>query len=461
MILLIPVIVAGCSMPTFYQRFYDFNHLVSDGNLAKAEEMLTRQAPRMQAGRLRFLYEVNAGLVLAMQGKFKESNAHFEQADLFVEDFRKNVLEEGSALLLNPNLTTYRGEDHEVLMINYYKALNYLQMYDYENALVEARRMNLRLQALSQKYQSGNKYKRDAFIHLLMGLIYDASGEYNNAFIAYRNALEIYEDDFSRLFNLPAPAQLQQDLVRTADLSGLYAERDRYIEQFQLNYTRPLPGQGWLVMLWNNGLGPVKVESGLNFTIVYGHDGRVTFVNREYGLSFPFYLDEEHDLNGLTWIKVVFPRYVERPEMFVRAELATQGRVYRFQKAEDINAISFKVLEERRVLELTKSLLRVALKQAAAAQAGKENEGLGTALSIIGSLTESADTRNWQTLPHSIYYTRVPLTAGNHELEMLLYSVNGQRLKHPVAVSVRPGQTKVYPINTMATTFHQLASYPY
>ncbi len=461
MLLLMPLLLGSCSLPTFYERFYEFNHLVSGGNLELAEKMLVKNATKFESGRLQFLYEVNAGLVLAMQGKFKESNAHFEKADLFVEDFQKKALEEGSALLLNPNLSTYRGEDHEVLMINYYKALNYLQMQDFENALVEARRMNLRLQALSEKYKSSGKYQRDAFIHLLMGVVYDAAGEYNNAFIAYRNALEIYETDFTRLFRLKAPEQLQQDLVRTADLAGLYRERDNYIDRFGLKYSRPDARQAYLVMLWNNGLGPVKDEWGINFAIIYGADGWVTFVNEDYGMSFPFYIGDSN-LNGLTWVKVAFPRYVERPELFIKAKLVTnRGEEFAFQKAEDINAISFKVLEERMMLEFGKALLRVALKQAAAAQVSKENEGLGAALSLLGSMSESADTRNWQTLPHSIYYTRVPLDEGQQQLKMLLYSVNGQQLEHPLDIDIRQGQTLVYPINTMATTFHQQAAYPY
>ena len=199
--ILLLVLLSGCSLPTFYEKMYTFNKSVSDGNLEAAEEMLVKNADKLEKGKLQFLFYVNSGMVLSMQGRFKESNEYFEKADLFVEDFKKKALEEGAALLLNPNISTYRGEDHEILMINYYKAVNYLQMGDNENALVEARRMDLRLQALSQKYKSDKKYQKDAFIHLLMGIVYDASGEYNNAFIAYRNALAIYEHEYTSMFN--------------------------------------------------------------------------------------------------------------------------------------------------------------------------------------------------------------------------------------------------------------------
>ena len=450
------VLLSGCTLPTFYQKFYSFNKSVSDGNLQEAEKMLEENAAKLEKGKLRFLFQVNAGLVLSMQGKFKESNEYFEKADLFIEDFQKKAGEEAGALLLNPNLSTYRGEDHEILMINYYKALNYLQMEDNENALVEARRMNLRLQELSEKYKSDRRYKEDAFIHLLMGIIYDASGEYNNAFIAYRNALAIYEGSFTDMFKISAPEQLKYDLIRTADLSGLYNERDQYKTKFNLKYKAPPKGQSQLVMLWNNGLGPIKDEWGINFAIVYGTGGWVTFVNKDYGMTFPFYIGNSN-LNGLTWIKVVFPKYVARPELIQDANIVYNNEEFYFGKVEDINAISFKVLEERMMLEFGKSLLRVALKQAAAAQVGKEKEGLGVALSLLASASESADTRNWQTLPHSIYYTRIPMEAGKHKIKMNLNTVHDTNFEHIIDVDIRPGQTLVYPINTMATTYQPRA----
>jgi hypothetical protein len=447
------ILLGGCTLPTFYERFYNFNKTVSDGNLQAAEKMLDENADKLEKGRLKFLYYVNAGLVRSMEGKFHESNEFFEKADLFVEDFKKKAGEQVSALLLNPNLTTYPGEDHEILMINYYKAVNYLQMGNYEEALVEARRMDLRLQELSDKYTSERRYQKDAFVNLLMGIIYDASGEYNNAFIAYRNAYEIYDKEYRTMFGFKIPDQLKHDLVRTADLSGIYDERDRFKTMFAIDYQRPAKELAELVILWNNGLGPIKDEWGINFAIIYGSNGWVTFVNEDYGMSFPFYLGDTN-LSGLTWIKVVFPKYVERPLMFRSASIEYGGVVHNFDRAQDLNAISFKVLEERMLAEFTKSLLRVAIKQAAAAGVRKDNEGLGTALSILGNISESADTRNWQTLPHSIYYTRIPGAAGDHNYRMLLEDIQGTQYEHMIDVHLRAGETMVFPINTMATTFN-------
>ena len=74
----------------------------------------------------------------------------------------------------------YKPEDFEVILVNFYKAMNYLQMDQMEEALVEVRKINIKLNELNDKYPDyKNRYQRDAFAHLLMGLIYEASGNYN------------------------------------------------------------------------------------------------------------------------------------------------------------------------------------------------------------------------------------------------------------------------------------------
>jgi len=449
----------SCTTPTFYHKVYNFNKTVSDGNLEAAENMVKSSEEKLSTGKMRFLFWVNAGTVEFMQGHFKDSNGYFEKADLFIEDDKKNVGEEGAALLLNPNLSTYRGEDHEKLMINYYKALNYYQLGEYDEAIVECKRMNIRLQQLSDKYKSDRKYKEDAFIHILMGIIYDGTGDYNNAFIAYRNALNIYEGSYKDLFKFKVPEQLKHDLVRTADQSGIYDERDRFKNKFKIEYTRPTEGQSQAVVLWNNGLGPIKDEWGINFSIIYTGNGWVSFVNADYGMTFPFYIGDRN-LNGLTWIKVVFPKYVERPLLYTSGTISYNNKTIKLGKVEDINAISFKVLEERMLLEFAKSLGRVALKQAAAAQVSKDNEGLGMALSLLASATESADTRNWQTLPHSIYYTRVFVNPdADNEMTLNLTDVHGKVVKHKFKVKSKQKGTVIFPINTMAALPFQMKGY--
>ena len=424
--LIILFLVVAQSCATYYQTNASFNQSFEQGKLDQALETLQSSSAK-DYRKAEFLYYVNNGLLLSMMGRYEESNEYLEQAYLFGEDYRKNYLNEAASYLTNPTFTDYRGEDHEHLFVLYYKAMNFLKIGKKEEALIECRRLNIRLQQLSDRYRSDQKYKRDAFVHLLMGIIYEADNDYNNAFIAYRNSYEIYQADYAELFGLNVPAQLKEDLLRTSLLSGLKSEFEFYKNEFDRKDYSYTPSEGGdLVFLWHNGLSPVKAEWSINF-VINRKDNWVTFVNEDFGFSFPFNIAvyEEKDKKGLDNLevfRVAFPKYVERPVYFKRAHISNGDAEVELQQVEDINKIAHKVLQQRMDLEFSKALIRAALKKVTEYQMRKENEALGSLFGIINAITEKADTRNWQTLPHSVYYSRLPMKLGKNDVTLMLES---------------------------------------
>ncbi len=212
--------IGATSCATYYQLNYQFNQSFENGNLQAAYQLLEGNT-KMSQGKDRMLYYLNLGSTAAVMGNYEESNKHLEEAYKIGEDYSRNYLNEAVSFLTNPKFVQYKPEDHELLLIHYYKAINFLKLAEYESALVECRRLNNKLNQINGKYKGENKFKRDAFIANLMGIIYEADQDYNNAFIAYRNAVEIYEEDYKSLFNLDVPDQLKQDVVRAAYLTGL------------------------------------------------------------------------------------------------------------------------------------------------------------------------------------------------------------------------------------------------
>ncbi|HEX5169203.1 MAG TPA: hypothetical protein VFW11_08500 [Cyclobacteriaceae bacterium] len=443
-------VIYSCSSYTRTQQ--SFNKDFEQGNLKKALETL-QQGEKLS--RTKFIYYANTGLIFSILGKYNESNEYFEKAFLFGEDYRINYANEAASYLTNPLVTTYRGEDHEHLMVLYYKAINSLKMNKYEDALIECRRLNIRLQQLSDKYSAESKYQRDAFCHTLMGIIYQAAKDYNNAFIAYRNALEIYQDDYARLFNLAVPDQLKMDLMNTAYWSGFQEEFQMYREQFGLPAYQPQHPDAELVFFWHNGLGPVKEEWSINFVIQSKPDNWVVFRNDELGLTFPFQLDNDDDrsrLSKLEVYRVAFPKYRERQIFYTGAKLMSQDSIYNLELAEDINKIAFHSLKERMTLEFSKGLLRAALKKAAEHSIRKEDEALGAMIGIINAMTEHADTRNWQTLPHDISYSRIPLRIGQNAVDFEMTESTGKVVIHHFTYDAQQDQTLFH-------TFSSLESY--
>lgn len=445
------------SCATYYQSNQSFNTEFEQGNLDHALNAL--QADTKEAsGKREFLYYVNNGLVLSMMGRYSESNEYLEKAYLFGEDYRKNYLNEAASYLTNPMVTTYRGEDHEHLMLLYYKALNYLKVDKTEEALIECRRLNIRLQQLSDRYQNENKFQRDAFVHVLMGIIYDKGKDFNNAFIAYRNALEVYNEDYEPLFGISAPKQLESDLLRTAWLSGLHDEFSFYKEEFNRPEYQFQPEEGAeLIFFWHNGLSPVKTEWSMTF-VVNRQGDMVYFYNRELGLTFPFSLQGYNDrdkssLNNLQFFRVALPRYIERPVYFQQAELKTEGVTQEMYLCEDVNKIAYKSLQQRMNLELSKALLRVALKKALEYQVKQEDKTLGSVLGLINVITEKADTRNWQILPHSIHYARVPLKTGINEVSLRLTGPGNEIQEHKFTYQAQPGQMLFHTFSSLESKY--------
>ena len=421
--------VLGCA--TYYDKNIEFQEHFVLGEFAQAAKILDKNKGEAK-GRDRLLYFLQQGVVLQLQGSFEESNKYFEDAYLFTEDLQKNYATEAISLLTNPMVKPYRGEDFEAVLIHYYKALNYLRSNQTENALVECRRVNNKLNQINDRYaKRKNRYKRDAFAYNLMGIIFDAVGDHNNAFISYRNALETYQEDYWPLFNVEAPQQLKKDLLRTAYLNGFGDELARYEKAFGFGYVDQKDDGGELIFFWHNGLGPVKAEWSISFFIVNGQGGLVTFVSEEHGLALPFFLgggsNQSTTLGDLKFVRMAFPRYSERKPYYRTAHVSLGDIEYPLELAQNVNEIAFKTLEDRMVRELSESLLRLAAKQAAEQAVRNQNQGLGALLSIANAISEKADTRNWQTLPYSISYVRVPLPAGESSREFKSYSPRKSR----------------------------------
>jgi len=121
------------------------------------------------------------------------------------------------------------------------------------------------------------------------------------------------------------------------------------------------------------------------------------------------------------------------------------GTKYPLDKAEDINDIAFKTLKDRFLREMGTSLLRLGLKKATELKLAQENAALGAAATITNALTEKADTRNWQTLPHSIYYQRVPLDNGENIIGLRMLNVNKGEDKAGFKVDGKPGAIQFLP----------------
>jgi len=340
----------------------------------------------------RLLYLMERGLLLHLQGDYRQSNATLEEAEQLSEElFTKSVSAGVASFLINDNVITYDGADYELVYLNYYKALNYLALGELDAAGVEARRVDLKLRQFSDAYAGKTVFKEDAFLRMLTGLIYQAQGDWNNAFIAYRLAHDSFVANRS-VYGVPVPVLLWSLLTTTAQRSGLLQERDTYRALAAKRGIQTESIDSLAVVLINNGRIPVKRE-------------RMALFPTEEG--FP--------------VKLALPEFVARPGGVTSARLTIAGQSVTAEPVENLASIAFKSLEDRIGRVLAKAIARALAKEITARQLAKQHgDGIGLLTRLFNIVTENADLRSWSGLPASVLLAAAPVAAGEHSYQLLL-----------------------------------------
>jgi len=469
---LLTVFINGCR--SYYFANEEFNSAFQAGNFEFCKSWLNKHKPGKRS-KTKFLYQANLGMIGFIQNEREVSNKAFEQAFLIAEDYQKKTGEQIASLLTNPKRIDYHGERHEILLLNYFKALNQLKSKDKESALVEARRLIRKLTVLKDQGKT-DKYNEDGFIAWMIGAFFEATGEINNAYIYYKKAVESYQNNFGGIVKTSAPDQLKYDLVRVAYLAGFETEAQSFEAKNGIKNLIENPKNGTALLLWHKGLGPVKDENRITFHLVKGAGGAVTFNNEEMGFSFPFFLPpgelpNPNRFDNLKIITMALPKYVNRNWYWQSMGAKVDGRSYNFQKGTNIEEIAKADLADRTGKELATAISRVAIKQAVqfvATQATeaavknnnekdkkKQNQQADLAGSLVNlvftianTATEVADTRNWQTLPAEIEVLRVSLPAGKHTIVLEIKHKNGKQIEQKVDLEIISGETTFHTIHT-------------
>jgi hypothetical protein len=290
-------------------------------------------------------------------------------------------------------------------------ALNYLMLGDLEEALVECRYLNTELLPMfNDRYENKNVYKTDAFFLYLSGLIYDAMGEVNDAFIDYRHAYNTYISDYQENYGTAPPSQLLEQILRTSSALGFIEDFETYRQEFQGN-TWPTQQEyrdaARLVVIWDNGLIPYKAQR----------------IYREY---IP--LDDDKDKG--CYVKFAFPEFIQRFPTYRRAMVSVSGNTASLEFAEDLSQIAIKNLEDRRVRTIVKAVARNVLKCLAEHEIKQQNEILGWLFAGLTELTEQADTRSWLLLPTNIHLTQMLLPPGVSDVEISFSDASGVFAHH-------------------------------
>ena len=415
----------------------------------------------------RVLYWFDRGMTLHLSGRYEESNEMLERAESRVEElYTSRISTEAVAFLVNDTELPYEGQSYEQTMINVIKALNYALMGDWDDSLVEARRIDHRLNVLADRVGDAEGYRDDALARYLTGILYEATRDLNNAFIAYRKAFEVYRDTHT-WSQASIPTMLRSDLLRVTDSLHLRQEHDEYRRLF--------PDVSWqsatetqqlarLVFISYNGRAPYLKDQFIDVPVSLDALKLVLLTKQGVRNNPQDARAAESVIYGLSGqvVRVALPRLVPQKTHVAYGELNLARAGYsvevQTELVQDIHALAARDLEDRFPAIATKAVARAVVKYSVAEgmghgariAAGDQHGGwvgllVGIVAKMIAVASEEADKRSWRTLPDEIQLAQLWVPAGHYTLRLRTVGEDGTLVREESVrlLTLHAGETRI------------------
>lgn len=412
-----------------------------------------RNSPKLYGELNQFLYWLDLGVLFHYTGQYDSSLLHLEKAEEALDDlYARSVLNEAASLLTNDNLRPYRARRYEQIFLHQLLAFNYLAKDEYDEALVEMRKVQLVFDRFQSKDRGKDKYNDDGMTHFLSSILYAAQDEDDNAVISLYKSVSAYQNG-----PIPIPA----DVNDLAFYKLLKDEREDDIEELNLEphgSEENVPGmydstQSEIILIGYSGRCPVLEET--IFWGTYIVDGLLIVYYRNPNgdtVAFPMPAPPipeskkekgkhgEKTISGTTFhIKFALPSMVKRESQadhfIVSIDTSSSERI-KSTLLTDTDLLLEKDLIDNHAVTIARTALRVVLRTISSQKAKKELRtdkplvnllvNLGT--DVLTDQLEKADTRLCFFLPKSIHIARIPVEPGTHHLEVSVVSRDGKAI---------------------------------
>lgn len=461
------ILLSSCAPSTEqYKGYFESLSLnPSDGGIDPGPEKIIKKAHGSYGKRNEVLYDMDLGAAAQASGDYRTSEKAFRRADRLSRMlYTKSVTNLIEAYQTNDLVIPYRGYPFERVMINLLNSLNYAETGDWTGALVETRKIRLKLEGYNQDYPKAaappgkfaqyqnaainlmsshhipfnpaqlNHYTDDGFARFLSGIYQEAqvnSGgvDYSSALISYRKAYSTYEKNWI-LYHAPIPSFVAPALLRSAEASGRVNLFARLKKRF--------PGVSWI---------PSTSFEKMGHVIFIGYDGEIFHLTSQR-FAFPFPI-----ANTLAMVSFSVPNPVSGGTQVFghRVVASVPGKAVVAQShsevAEPLMAIGMTNFQDhlKRVVfrEAVRSILKTAEEVVATNVADRQGGGIaGLITMIIGDVanvaSDEADTRSWRTLPSQMDYAELDLNPGTYDISVYPMGVDGPVIKK--RVTLVPGQ---------------------
>ncbi|CAD7845624.1 hypothetical protein S1OALGB6SA_1244 [Olavius algarvensis spirochete endosymbiont] len=428
-------ILSCASLKTQQKQYAVSIPLVRSGKYKQASLIIQEAKESTYREKDRVLYYLDLGMLYHWSGEYELSNELLTNAEDTIEELYTVSLSKGIASgLLNDNVLDYPGEDYEDIYLNVFKALNYIALGLTEAALVEIRRVQIKLNLLEDKYRKSTEAYNNSE---------DAKGS-----IEFRKS-RLHNDALARYIGLLL--YRAEGFLDDARIEKVFIDEAWETQKQLYDFPKPtLPtiespvGEKAIVnFLSFSGLSPAKLADTLRirtgkdmvYLAITGQSEK--YVTELIGFNFLAIPGIKEGIH----FKIQFPRLSKRSSTVDRIIVKLDGVEYaELELLESMEKLSEETFRLKQPLRVGKTIIRATLKTVAK-EMGKEmvnrelNETDNTGGSIAGFLinlvadiavdaSENADLRVSQFFPASAHIAELMLTPGSYHVTIEYWNSN-------------------------------------
>lgn len=354
----------------------------SSRDFSRSESDYSKGAEEDGKDQLVYLFE--RGTVRRAAGHYEDSIKDFLLADKLseIKDYTA-LATEAASVITTDAIRQYKGEEFEHVLVSAYLAMNYAALGKLEDAIVECRRVNRKLERL--RSEGKRNYELNAFAQYLSGVLYEKERNWNDANIDYKKTSQI----------LPEFSRIKKDLIKGALRTGNDADMNKWRRNFGVDNNdieearKELKSEGSVVLLYENGFAPEKITSP-------------------------------------QWQEL--PEYRKRYNRHRAANLYLDGNlVARSEILYDVEKVAFQNLKQKYAGYIAKRIAGVVAREVIGDQIDKKtnNSGLGVLFKVAMYAANQADLRAWLTLPKDFQVARAEIAPGKYHATIRLENVSG------------------------------------
>jgi len=427
------LLATGC------KTYQEQNHVIQywhQGSMTNAVVEATKMADKNANNKDAIIWRLEEGAVLRGAGKFEESNQAFDRAqekiDAYANKAKVRLGQESGALLSNQAELDYEGRAYDGIMLNTYKALNYLQLGEPDKARVELIRAYQRQQdaveenkkriakvqaeaAKSKDKATMEKAEQDPKFQSQMQGVYTNLGDLT-VYADYVNPFTVYLDGLFFMTDAADGSDLERARKSFERVVGYYPGNE-YVKQDLalvdgLIQGKPLPPITYVI--FETGCAPVRDQIRIDIPIIFT---KVSYV----GAAFPTLKPQGNYLPSLT--VTANPITTAATNDVTATAGGTTATTSLVGSMDSVIGLDFKnempvVITKTIASMVTKAVASYAANQAASQQ---NNNWLAALVQISTVVYQAAvniaDERTWTTLPKEFQACHIP-TPSDRKIEL-------------------------------------------